>query len=57
MTGDELVTEACRIFDGPVLSVEPDVAEQRIGTRAWLAWWFAKCDPTSFVDLRGLRSL
>lgn len=54
MTGDELVAEACRRFDGPVLSVEPDAQEQRIGTLAWLEWWYAKCDRTLFLDLRAL---
>jgi hypothetical protein len=53
-TGDDLVAEACRIFDGPVLSVTPDETEQRLGTRAWLDWWFAKCNPSWYVDLRAL---
>ena len=52
MTGDELVTEACRIFDGPVLSVEPDADEQRLGMRHWLGWWVAKCEASFYVDLR-----
>jgi hypothetical protein len=52
MTADELVREACRRFDGPVLSVEPDEDEQRIGTLAWFEWWFATCDRTLFLDLR-----
>jgi hypothetical protein len=56
MTGDELVAEACRRFDGPVLSVEPDTDEQRIGTLVWLEWWLAKCDPTLFLDLRAFTT-
>jgi hypothetical protein len=54
-TGDELVAKACRIFDGLVLSVEPDENEQRLGMRHFLGWWFAKCNPALFGDLRALR--
>jgi len=50
--GDELVAEACRILDGVVLAVTPDETEQRLGMRHFLGWWFAKCDPNLFVDLR-----
>jgi len=51
-TGDELVTDACRICDALVLSVTPDTTEQRLGMRHFLGWWFARCDPALFVDLR-----
>ena len=53
--GDELVANACRLVDGVVCAVEPDATEQRLGMRHFLGWWFAKCDPSLFVDLRALR--
>ncbi len=46
------MADACRIFDGPVQSVTPDEHEQRLGTRAWLDWWLAKCEPVRWLDLR-----
>jgi hypothetical protein len=55
-TGGDLVAEACRIFDGPVVSVTPDETEQRLGMRHFLGWWFAKCDPNHYVDLRAFTS-
>jgi len=51
-TGAALVADACRRFDGLVLSAEPDDHEQRLGVRHFLGWWFAHCDPALFVDLR-----
>jgi len=56
MTGDDLVAEACRILDGPVLSVTSDETEQRLGMRHFLGWWFDRCDPTHYVDLRAFTS-
>lgn len=48
------MADACRIFDGPVQSVTPDEHEQRLGRRAWLDWWLAKCEPVRWLDLRAL---
>jgi hypothetical protein len=56
MMGDELVAQACRIIDSVVLAVTPDATEQRLGMRHFLGWWFAKCDPALFVDLRAFTS-
>ncbi len=47
-----LIEEACPLFDGPVLRVEPDTNEQWLGMRHFLGWWFARCDPAWFMDLR-----
>ncbi len=50
-----LVQEACALFDGLVESASPPELEQRLGMRQWLAWWFARCDPSLYLDLRALR--
>jgi len=53
---ENLILDACRTFDGVVLAVEPDAQEQRLGVRHFLGWWFGKCDPTLYVDLRAFTS-
>ncbi len=50
-----LVQEACALLDGLVESATPPELEQRLGMHQWLGWWFARCDPTLYLDLRALR--